>query len=112
MIAANEARVLQHLWVSVLSQAVRDIFRTASSPDGCSEIEHRAALAWIGSRDFHQVCALAGFDGVAVAGRLRRRLTDVRAGRFDAGAVLQFRPGVRRAGGQRGRGMARQAGAA
>lgn len=42
--------------------------------------EARAAKAWIGSKDFHIVCALAGLDGSYVldrikAGKFRHKLT-------------------------------------
>jgi hypothetical protein len=102
VISSSEAAPYRHIWVGVLSQAVRDIFRTAVSKYGCDELDHKAALSWIGSRDFHKVCALAGLDGTAVEAKLRRRLTEAAAGRFDPAAILQQRAGVRRPGGQHG----------
>jgi hypothetical protein len=80
---AWQARAARQLWLSVLVQACRDIFRTAASKYGCDLAEHRAAIAWIGSRDFHRVCALAGMDGAATAARLKRRLAEQDAGTFD-----------------------------
>jgi hypothetical protein len=40
--------------------------------DGANGVKLPANPVWIGSTDFHMICALAGFDGVAVAERLRR----------------------------------------
>lgn len=81
------------LWQSVIGQALRDIFRTAKSRDGCSDMEHRAALAWIGARDFHRVCALAGLDGTAVEQAVRRRLREREAGTFDPTPIFYQRGG-------------------
>ena len=93
-ISRPQARALQYLWLCVVAQALRDIFRTAASRDGCSDQEHAAALAWIGRRDFHQVCAMAGLDGPAVAQRIRQRLQESRDGRFDPGPIFARRGGA------------------
>jgi hypothetical protein len=84
----------RQLWQSVLLQAARDILRTASSKYGCDETDHRAALAWVGTRDFHQVCALAGMDGAAVAGQLQRMVRRVATGEFDPGRILRAHGGA------------------
>ena len=73
----------QHLWLGVLLQAMRDAFRSAQSEKGCAANEHLEALRWIGSRDFHMVCTMAGLNGVRVEQQLRRRLADWQAGVFD-----------------------------
>ncbi|MTJ04962.1 MAG: hypothetical protein FH759_09765 [Sediminimonas qiaohouensis] len=36
-----------------------------------SDAQHRGADSWIGTRDFHMTCHLAGFDPEAVADRFR-----------------------------------------
>ena len=87
----TEAQGSLRLWQSVIGQALRDIFRTAKSRDGCSDGEHRAALAWIGARDFHKVCALAGLDGTAVEQAVRRRLREREAGTFDPAPIFYQR---------------------
>lgn len=84
MMAARQ----QQLWQGVLLQALRDMFRTARSENGCTAGEGLAARRWVGSRDFHMVCALAGFDGRRIEQRLRRRLADYDRGIFDATETL------------------------
>ncbi len=93
MMPSTEARQLRHLWTCVLAQALRDIFRTASSKYGCDDLEHAAVMAWIGTRDFHQVCALAGLDGRAVHDRLKRRMAEHRAGTFNPTLIFARRGG-------------------
>lgn len=94
MTAPVATRGHRQLWQSVLLQAARDILRTATSKYGCDEVDHRAALAWVGTRDFHQVCALAGMDGSAVASRLQRMLRRVETGEFDPGRILRAHGGA------------------
>lgn len=84
----------RQLWQSVLLQAARDILRTATSKYGCDEADHRAALAWVGTRDFHLVCALAGMDGSAVAGQMQRMLRRVATGEIDPGKILRAHGGA------------------
>lgn len=102
MISQSEAAPYRNVWVAAVAQAVRDIFRTAKSRDGCNDQEHHRAVAWIGTRDFHKTCALAGLDGVAVEQKLRHRLAQIAAG-DQLDEILRHRPGVRRAGGRHGR---------
>lgn len=78
----------QHLWLGVLLQAMRDAFRTSRSEKGCCTTEHLETLRWIGSRDFHMVCAMAGLNGVRVEQQLRRRLADWQSGAFDPATVI------------------------
>lgn len=78
----------QQLWQGVLLQALRDMFGTARSEKGCTASQGSLARRWVGSRDFHMVCALAGFDGRRVEARLRRRLADHDRGLFDATETL------------------------
>ncbi len=68
------------------------IIHSNDRPNPCRELWLRVLLygvhdadagrdpGWIGSRDFHMVCALAGLDGDAVASALdrpRQRLTSL-----------------------------------
>ena len=59
----------QNLWSSVLLLAVTD----ATSSVGCGVRESRKAQSWIGdypSRDFREICNLAGLDSDAVHDRV------------------------------------------
>jgi hypothetical protein len=63
---AAEAVVLRRLWRAVLVQALREakgqIVNTGGAiPPGSRNLEQRRARDWIGSRDFREVCELAGF---------------------------------------------------
>lgn len=63
------------LWNSVLLSCIRSVFGAL----GVGEEQagnKRLEASWIGSRDFHMVCALCGLDGVAVQSRLRRMASD------------------------------------
>lgn len=61
----------RELWATVLHRAVRD---AAGDLDNISTshraYEQRKAQAWLGSRDFAEVCHLAGVDPAAVRDRL------------------------------------------
>lgn len=57
-----EARACRALWCAVIQEQLRlALLRRPSALDRAYEI--RAARGWFGSRDFYQVCALAGLDG-------------------------------------------------
>lgn len=58
------------LWCSVLLSCVRDALKGNHVDKSTVAQTYVATAGWIGSRDFHMVCALAGVDGVAVADRL------------------------------------------
>jgi len=70
-----DAVACRALWCEVLRLAVDDLRGLGRGLHGGARqhvpLESHAARAWIGSRDFHHVCALAGFDGGAVEARLR-----------------------------------------
>lgn len=68
MIASHEAEACRQLWVSVLLLAMRELF--GSDPNGLAA---QQARNWIGTRDFREVCALAGFDWARVERALQRR---------------------------------------
>ncbi len=58
----------------------QDVLRV-SLIDACDEVlkafrkrRPQRPVSWVGTADFHEVCALAGFDGEAVAARTRRAL--------------------------------------
>ena len=104
--AAFHGRACTRLWQAVLGQALRDIFRTAVSKYGCDELDRRAAIAWVGTSDFHRVCALAGVDGPSAAQAIARRLEQQLRGDFDPTCFFhargesspRYKPAVRRAG--------------
>lgn len=103
---AAQAQTCRHLWAAVLVQAMRDIFTPINAEAyevARYRMQNRQAIAWLGSRDFHQVCALAGLDGTAVEARVRRRLAQVTAGTWCPEQVLSLRPNVSRAAQMRAR---------
>jgi hypothetical protein len=74
----------QMMWCSVLSQCVASMLNRFLQPRTVTRDERRSqalykdgpvvSTDWLGSRDFHMICALAGFDGVAVCERLTRAM--------------------------------------
>lgn len=75
------------LWQSVLLSCIRAAFEEVTdylrlSKSRLAPVKHEKTTAelfqstWIGTRDFHMVCALAGLDGSAVQSRLRRIASD------------------------------------
>ena len=71
----------QDLWAAVLHRAVEDILGTSAHSE---YQEHREAVRWLHtyqSRDFRQVCALAGLDSDAVFDRLHAALAEQRGTR-------------------------------
>ncbi len=72
----------RRIWCAVLLGEWRAVFiedrpRHGAAPwkgrGGGRNPRDMTALRWFGSRDFHMVCALAGFDGMAVLDRFRAR---------------------------------------
>lgn len=68
-----------NLWRSVLLEQAR-LALTVGAFAGChgysNPAERRIARAWFGTREFHTVCALAGFDGDAVLDGYNRQLVE------------------------------------
>ncbi len=64
------------MWQSVLFVGLCDVCDEARANFAAIAKGRRQErpLPWLGTADFHQVCALAGFDGTAVADRARRAL--------------------------------------
>lgn len=87
MTPAAEIEPYRCVWRAVLAAAMRDIFapskwRGHGSGASADLIRHQAEQ-WIGSADFHRVCALAGLDGTKVEARVRRRIAEREAGTFN-----------------------------
>lgn len=81
---AIDAHNSQHLWQCVLLQAARDLLTLKTRADGVSgpaASDQHYTKMWIGSRDFREVCQLAGFDPSRVERAFRKRLTEKDAGR-------------------------------
>ncbi len=87
------AQACRHVWINVVLQAARDLFpdpqRKPSTETRHAKRNAIAAEHWLGSRDFHKICSLAGLDGSRVETALRNRLQDYYCGRFNRGL---FRP--------------------
>ena len=71
-----DAAACRVLWCEVLRLAIDDLRglgRGLHHADrrGNVRLEAWEAHIWLGSRDFHHVCALAGVDGRAVIDRMR-----------------------------------------
>ncbi|AQS46542.1 hypothetical protein BMG03_01045 [Thioclava nitratireducens] len=73
MISRHEAEACRRIFVSVLLLAIRDMF--GRNPDA---LLTKQARSWIGTRDFCEVCTLAGYDWRRVERALRRRLEQAR----------------------------------
>ncbi|MDN5789037.1 hypothetical protein [Pseudorhodobacter sp.] len=76
-------RACRALWASVLLVQWSDAFpesRVTKRGGGAFGRRSRDyACDWFGSRDFHQVCALAGLDGSSVMSRFHARLRQEQA---------------------------------
>lgn len=85
MLACAEAEVCRRLWVAVVAQAAHDLLapRLRGIQPNAEATARGQVLAWLGSRDFHRVCALAGLDGATVAARLRAARMELSAGVLD-----------------------------
>ncbi len=102
---AAAARACRQMWAAVLVQAMRDIFTPSKAERwevARKRLEHDQALSWLGSADFHKVCALAGLDGSAVEARVRRRLAQVAARTWCPDEVMSTRPNISRGNRLRG----------
>lgn len=62
-------RAAQHLWQRVVLQALRDAIVPRLRPDTETQSARLSAVNWLnsGSKDFREVCSLAGFDPDMVA---------------------------------------------
>lgn len=81
----------QQLWRSVLAVALRDIFLPSVNRRTRTSKERDEAVAWVGSKEFHMVCALAGVDGPRMATRIRKRMKDRDAGTWNPLDIPYFR---------------------
>jgi hypothetical protein len=82
--ASGEAEACRNLWVAVLALAAHDVL--APNPRGTGgkgggDAARITAIGWLRTRDFQQVCALAGI----AADTARARIEGLR-GALDAGA--------------------------
>ena len=68
----GDVTACRKLWASALLACIRDVVQELHGSKGFDRKRVPASSGWVGSRDFHEVCALAGVDGVAVADRLAR----------------------------------------
>lgn len=64
----------RRLWCAVIAQAINDLSLTASD----NRFASRYARDWIGSRDFREVCLLAGVDAEAVKAGIERAIAEGR----------------------------------
>lgn len=68
-----------NLWRSVLLEQARlalTVGAFAGNHGYSNPAEQRIARAWFGTREFHTVCALSGFDGDAVLDGYNRQLVE------------------------------------
>ena len=68
----GDVTACRKLWASALLACIRDVVQDRHGSKGFDQKRVPVSSGWIGSRDFHEVCALAGVDGIAVADRLAR----------------------------------------
>ena len=68
----GDAAACQRLWGAVLLTCIRSAIGASADEDNGNTYVSAVPSGWVGSRDFHIVCALAGFDGQAVSDRVRR----------------------------------------
>lgn len=66
----------RRMWCAVLLTCIRDALKVAHIDKSTVAERYAASSGWIGSKDFHMVCALAGVDGVAFSDRLARIAKD------------------------------------
>jgi hypothetical protein len=89
MEAFEEAACCRALWCAVLNQALADAAGLPAS--GLSPtvlaVARRRVEAWVGSRDFAEVCDLAGAEPGAVRARLEAALAGVWAPSVDGRTV-------------------------
>ncbi len=80
-----QAEACRRIWTNVLLQAARDLLtlkvRHSDAVSGVGVLEHAQAQSWIGSRDFREVCTLAGYDPTRIERAFRARLADKDASR-------------------------------
>lgn len=84
VLPSAEAEACRQLWVAVLAQGAHDVLaprQRASNGVGADKAVRIAAIGWLRTRDFRQVCALAGID----ADKARARIDGLRSD-LDSGA--------------------------
>lgn len=67
---APEPSACRKMWSNALMLLLDDALGLAEGPQW--RLKMAQSLNWIGTADFHEVCALAGVDGQATAERFRR----------------------------------------
>lgn len=87
---SGDYRACRELWAASLLHCLRAALGLESYNDSYLGKGTMVGIGWIGSRDFHMVCALAGLDGSAVEYRLKTVAEDPAAL-----AALMQRPGRR-----------------
>lgn len=70
-VGADETAGMRALWCAVLHQALENAVGRGRVASRNPAHLARQARAWIGSEDFHAVCALAGVDGGYILRKLR-----------------------------------------
>ena len=66
----GDVAACRRLWASALLACIRDVVQDMNQSKDFDRKIGRVSAGWIGSRDFHEMCALAGVDGAAVVDRL------------------------------------------
>jgi hypothetical protein len=82
----------RRLWQSVVLQAIRDALLTRTKLSGSEEVDKHQAANWLrgGSKDFNEVCSMAGLEPDAVSGWWRNieknldNVTSIRASLTEA----------------------------
>lgn len=100
-----EAEACRRLWVAVLAQAAHDVLapapRAAKSQGGAQAVRD-AARAWLRTREFGTVCALAGIAPDTAQRRIEGLRADMDMGVRDwAGVVAGTSSAVRERGNRR-----------
>lgn len=73
------------MWGEVLMRGMADATASLTATVCQCELQaRREARLWVGSRDFKEVCELAGLDPEAVLGKFRAGAVDMKRGRYVA----------------------------
>jgi hypothetical protein len=100
--ASAEAEACRQLWLAVLAQAAHDLLAPnprGTGSEGAGDAARLSAAGWLRTRDFQQVCALAGIAADTARARIEGLRLDLSAGLRDWREVV----GGTAAGGHRGR---------
>lgn len=65
---SGQAAACRALWGAALFACIRSALGAIGAND--AKNTRTVSLSWFETKDFHTMCALAGFDGVAIADRL------------------------------------------